>query len=157
MRNDGDVRTWANELWHRREELPPELWKDLARLQVVKKDSNLAGTENAGRWITGPSLWNFTSPARGEIGSETSATWQGFYQYYLMEFARLVRESGEVAKFSRKAGSDKGGNQRRHFRNEWNHRVKTGEFHRRKEEPRIPRIGEAVDLVFRRHLGQTFQ
>jgi hypothetical protein len=46
MLEDADVGGWANELWHRRDQLPPELWRAIA---TIDRRSSAPGTANVGR------------------------------------------------------------------------------------------------------------
>jgi hypothetical protein len=136
------VGCWANELWHRRDELPPELWKELAK---IDRRSYAPGTANVGRWITAAALWSLTTPERGKL---TPRNWPAFHEYFVVEFARLVG-SGAVTEFKNRPA------QGTQFRPEWNHLVETGEFSPEEGQGRISAIGRQVNRGFRSRFGET--
>ncbi len=70
-----------------------ELWKAIAK---IDRSSNAPGTANVGRWITAAALWNLATPERGKL---TPKNWPAFHRYFVVEFARLVKESGAVTEF----------------------------------------------------------
>lgn len=146
MLEDADVRGWANELWHRRDELSPELWSEIAE---PDRHSTAPGTANVGRWITEAALWNLTTPKRGKL---TPKNWPEFYQFYVVEFARLVGESGAVTEFKNRPA------QGTQFIPEWNYLVETDEFSPKEGQNRIATIGKEVNSVFskfRHRFGET--
>ena len=145
MLEDADVRGWANELWHRREELPPELWRAIAK---IDRSSNAPGTANVGRWITAAALWNLTTPERGKL---TPKNWPAFHRYFVVEFARLVRESGAVTEFKNRPAQ---GSQ---FRPECNYLVEKGEFSPDEGQGRIATIGKKVNREFRSRFGESLR